>query len=209
MSGNALECIRLLRELELHHGLLPLLDIALDDPEAGPFALAALRATDERLAQGKPVSPAFLLAALLWGQVERNLRAFEAKGQPTVPALHAAMHEALDVQRDGLAIPKRFDATMKELWLMQPRFLQRDGQRPYRLLEHPRFRAAYDFFALRAASADAPQEAAKWWERFQEAGPDERERMLVSDEAGPKKKRRRRRGRHKSAEGAPGPEGEA
>ncbi len=208
MSGNAVECIRLLRELELHHGLLPLLDIALDDPEAGPFALAALRATDERLAQGKPVSPAFLLAALLWGQVERNLRAFEAKGQPTVPALHAAMHEALDVQRDSLAIPKRFDATMKELWLMQPRFLQRGGQRPYRLLEHPRFRAAYDFFALRAASANAPQEAAKWWERFQDAGPDERERMLVADETGPKKKRRRRRGRHKGPEGPAGTEGE-
>ncbi len=208
LSGNAVECVRVLRELELHHGLLPLLDIALDDAEAGPFALAALRATDERLAQGKPVSPAFLLAALLWGQVERNLRAFEAKGQPTVPALHAAMHEALDVQRDSLAIPKRFDATMKELWLMQPRFLQRGGQRPYRLLEHPRFRAAYDFFALRAASANAPQEVAKWWERFQGAGPDERERMLVSDEAGPRKKRRRRRGRHKGPEGGPATEGE-
>jgi poly(A) polymerase len=194
LSGNAVECVRVLRELELHHGLLPLLDTALDDPEAGPFALAALRATDERLAEGKPVSPAFLLAALLWGQVEKNLRRFEGEGQPTVPALHAAMHEALDVQRDSLAIPRRFDATMKELWLMQPRFLQRGGQRPYRLLEHPRFRAAYDFFALRAASANAPQEAAQWWERFQDASPDEREQMLVSGEAGPKKKRRRRRG---------------
>jgi poly(A) polymerase len=199
LSGNAVECVRVLRELELHHGLLPLLDTALDDPEAGPFALAALRATDERLAEGKPVSPAFLLAALLWGQVERNLRKFESKGQATVPALHAAMHEALDVQRDSLAIPRRFDATMKELWLLQPRFLQRGGQRPYRLLEHPRFRAAYDFFALRAASANAPQEAAQWWERFQDAGPDERERMLVSEEAGPKKKRRRRRGGKKKA----------
>jgi poly(A) polymerase len=199
LSGNAVECIRVLRELELHHGLLPLLDIALDDPEAGPFALAALRATDERLAEGKPVSPAFLLAALLWGQVERNLRKFEAKGQTTVPALHSAMHEALDAQRESLAIPRRFDATMKELWLMQPRFLQRGGQRPYRLLEHPRFRAAYDFFALRAASANAPQEAAQWWERFQDASPDERERMLVSDESGPKKKRRRRRGGKKKA----------
>ncbi|HUJ01922.1 MAG TPA: polynucleotide adenylyltransferase PcnB [Usitatibacter sp.] len=202
LSGNAVECVRVLRELELHHGLLPLLDTALEDPEAGPFALAALRATDERLAGGKPVSPAFLLAALLWGQVERNLRKFESKGQATIPALHAAMHEALDVQRDSLAIPRRFDATMKELWLMQPRFLQRGGQRPYRLLEHPRFRAAYDFFALRAASANAPQEAAQWWERFQDASPDERERMLVSDESGPKKKRRRRRGgRRKPATG--------
>ena len=104
---------------------------------------------------------------------------FEAQGQPTIPALHSAMHEALDVQRDSLAIPRRFDATMKELWLLQPRFLQRGGQRPYRLLEHPRFRAAYDFFALRAASGNAPQEVAQWWERFQDAGPDERERMLV------------------------------
>jgi poly(A) polymerase len=197
LSGNAVECVRVLRELELHHGLLPLLDTALDDPEAGPFAMAALRATDERLAADKPVSPAFLLAALLWGQVEKNLRKFEAEGQPTIPALHAAMHEALDVQRDTLAIPKRFDATMKELWLMQPRFEQRGGHRPFRLLEHPRFRAAYDFFALRAASANAPQEAARWWERFQDADPDERERMLLTDETGPKKKRRRRRGKRK------------
>jgi poly(A) polymerase len=204
LSGNAVECVRVLRELELHHGLLPLLDTALEDPEAGPFAMAALRATDERLASDKPVSPAFLLAALLWGQVEKALKKFEAKGQPSIPALHSAMHEALDAQRETLAIPRRFDATMKELWLLQPRFLQRGGNRPYRLLEHPRFRAAYDFFALRAASANAPQEAARWWERFQDAGADERERMLVSDEAGPKKKRRRRRGGRKRAEeGAP------
>jgi poly(A) polymerase len=92
---------------------------------------------------------------------------------------------------------------MKELWLLQPRFLQRGGQRPFRLLEHPRFRAAYDFFELRAASADAPQEVAKWWERFQHVSPDERERMLVGEEAGPKKKRRRRRSKHKAPDGAP------
>jgi poly(A) polymerase len=201
LSGNAVECVRVLRELELHHGLLPLLDTALEDPQAGPFAMAALRATDERLEAGKPVSPAFLLAALLWGRVEKNLKKFEARGEPAIPALHSAMHEALDAQRDSLAIPRRFDATMKELWLMQPRFLQRGGHRPYRMLEHPRFRAAYDFFELRAASANAPQEVAKWWERFQDASPDEREEMLVSDEAGPKKKRRRR-GKRKAGEGA-------
>ena len=205
LSGNAVESIRLLRELQLHHGLLPLLDTALDDPETGPFAMAALRATDERLAAGKPVSPAFLLAALLWGQVEKNVKRFEAKGLPAMPALHSAMHEALDVQRDSLAIPKRFDATMKELWLLQPRFLQRGGHRPYRLLEHPRFRAAYDFFELRAACANAPQEVARWWERFQDVSPDEREEMLVADEAGPKKKRRRRRPKRKAPEAGGGP----
>ena len=208
LSGNAVECVRVLRELELHHGLLPLLDTALEDAETGPFAMAALRATDERLAADKPVSPAFLLAALLWGQVERNLKKFEDKGQPPTPALHTAMQEALDLQRDTLAIPRRFDATMKELWLMQPRFLQRGGQRPFRLLEHPRFRAAYDFFALRAVSANAPKETADWWERFQFAGADERDRMLMSDDAGAKKKRRRRRSKKQPGEGGP-PEGGA
>jgi poly(A) polymerase len=207
LSGNAVECVRVLRELELHRGLLPLLDTALEDPDTGPFAMAALRATDERLAADKPVSPAFLLAALLWGSVEKHLRRFEAEGQPPTPALHSAMHEALDEQRESLAIPKRFDATMKELWLLQPRFLQRGGHRPFRLLEHPRFRAAYDFFALRAASANAPQEVARWWGEFQDASPDGREAMLVRDEAGPKKKRRRRRGAKRGpGEGGAAPE---
>ena len=204
LSGNAVECVRVLRELQLHHGLLPLLDTALEDPATGPFAMAALRATDARLAADKPVSPAFLLAALLWGQVEKNLAKHTEEGAPTVPAMHSAMHEALDAQRDTLAIPRRFDATMKELWLMQPRFLQRGGSRPHRLLEHPRFRAAYDFFALRAESANAPQEAAKWWEKFQDANADQREAMLMGDEAGPKKRRRRRK---KKAPGEAAPEG--
>ncbi len=139
--------------------------------------------------------------------MQKNLKRLEEKGLPTIAALHSAMHEALDLQRDSLAIPRRFDATMKELWLLQPRFLQRGGTRPYRLLEHPRFRAAYDFFALRAVSANAPQEVARWWERFQEANADEREGMLVAEEAGPKKKRRRRRKR-KHREGAPAPPGD-
>ena len=207
LSGNAVDCVRVLRELDLHHGLLPLLDTALHDPETGPFAMAALHATDERLAADKPVSPAFLLAALLWGQVQKNLKRHEDKGVPTIAALHSAMHEALDSQRDSLAIPRRFDATMKELWLLQPRFLQRGGSRPYRLLEHPRFHAAYDFFALRAASANAPQEVAKWWERFQDVSPDQREAMLVADEAGPRKKRRRRKRKHRDAAGPPTEEG--
>lgn len=203
LSGNAVACVQRLRELELHHGLLPLLDDALDDPNAGPFAMAALKATDDRLRDDRPVSPAFLLAALLWGRVERRWKHHEEKGQPSTPALHAAMHDALDAQRGTLAIPRRFDATMKELWLLQPRFLQRGGTRPFRLLEHPRFRAAYDFFELRAQAGNAPLEAAEWWARFQEAEGGDRERMLHADD-GPKKKRRRR-GKRRPAAGAEAP----
>ncbi|HQY48473.1 MAG TPA: polynucleotide adenylyltransferase PcnB, partial [Usitatibacteraceae bacterium] len=96
-------------------------------------------------------------------------------------------------------------ATMKELWLLQPRFLQRGGARPFRLLEHPRFRAAYDFFELRAQAGNAPLDVAKWWERFQEASGEERENMLHADD-GPKRKRRRRGGKRRAEAGAASPE---
>ncbi|MGE0355456.1 MAG: polynucleotide adenylyltransferase PcnB [Burkholderiales bacterium] len=205
LSGNAVACVQRLRELELHHGLLPLLDDALEDAATGPFALAALKATDDRLREAKPVSPAFLLAALLWGRVERRWHELEEKGQPSTPSLHSAMHDALDAQRESLAIPRRFDATMKELWLLQPRFLQRGGTRPFRLLEHPRFRAAWDFFELRAKAGNAPLETAEWWERFQEAPGEARERMLHADD-GPRKKKRRRRGGRRREDGAAAPE---
>jgi poly(A) polymerase len=112
------------------------------------------------------------------------------------------MHDALDAQRESLAIPRRFDATMKELWLLQPRFPQRGGTRPFRLLEHPRFRAAYDFFELRAQAGNAPMETAQWWEKFQEASGDERSSMLHADDGPKKKKRRRRGGKRREDEGA-------
>jgi len=95
-------------------------------------------------------------------------------------------------------VPRRFEATIKEIWSLQPRFEQRAGSRPFRLLEHPRFRAAYDFLLLRADAGEAPQALADWWTRFQDAGPDEREAMLKPDEAPKKRRRSRGRGRKRS-----------
>jgi poly(A) polymerase len=92
---------------------------------------------------------------------------------------------------------------MKELWLLQPRFLQRGGTRPFRLLEHPRFRAAYDFFELRARAGNAPLEIAQWWEKFQDASGEERSRMLHPDDGAGKKRRRRRGGKRREDGGSP------
>jgi poly(A) polymerase len=80
---------------------------------------------------------------------------------------------------------------MKELWLLQPRFEQRGGQRPLRLLSLQRFRAAYDFMLLRCESGEAETELATWWEEFQHASDERRTEMLLPDSAGPKKRRRR------------------
>jgi poly(A) polymerase len=104
------------------------------------------------------------------------------------------MDDVLNMQRDKVAVPRRYDAAMNEIWLLQPRFLQRGGERPFRLLTHPRFRAAFDFFLLRADSGEVDSELGEWWRRFEAAGDTARRAMLVT-EATPKKRRRRRSSR--------------
>lgn len=192
LSGHALRGVHQLRAEGLHHGILPLLDALLDDPAGERFITAALKSTDERVREDRPTSPAFLFGALLWPQVLLRWRAIAASGEKPIPALHLAMDEVLDTQRDTLAIPRRYDGMMKEVWALQPRFEQRGGQRPYRLLEHPRFRAAYDFLLLRAESGEIDPELAGWWTRFQEVPDAERQSMLLADKS-PKPRKRRRK----------------
>jgi len=192
LSGHAGDCVQQLRRQGLHHGLLPMLDVILEQPLGERFIMAALRNTDDRVNRDKPVSPAFLFAALLWHEVLSAWRELEAKGVNTLPALYDAMERVVQVQSEQLAIPRRYSTDMKEIWSMQPRFLQRGGRRPYRLLEHPRFRAGYDFLLLRCESGEVEAEVGEWWTRFQDAGEQERHDMLLA-EGEPKKRRRRRR----------------
>jgi poly(A) polymerase len=193
LSGHASACLHRLRGEGLHHGVLPLLDVILEQPLGERFVNLALQQTDERIRTDRPVSPAFLFAALLWHEVLAAWKAREARGEKPVPALYEAMDDVLDKQTDKLAIPRRLTTTIKEIWSVQPRFEQRSGRRPYAVLEHPRFRAAFDFMMLRAESGEASGELVEWWRRFQDATYDERADMLLPAPAGEKKKRRRRR----------------
>jgi poly(A) polymerase len=192
LSGHASACLRQLREVGLHKGLLPLLDVILEQPLGERFVTLALAQTDERVLAGRPVSPAFLFAALLWHEVLAAWKARQGRGERVIPALENAMDEVLDTQCAKLAITRRLTATMREVWAMQPRFESRSGNRAYRLLEAPRFRMAYDFLALRAASGEVPAELETWWRAFQGADAETRRAMLLP-ETGPKKRRRRRR----------------
>jgi poly(A) polymerase len=194
LSGHAVQSVEELRRENLHHGLLPLLDVILEQPMGERFVMLALAKTDERIAQDKPVTPAYLFAALLWHEVLGAWKKFQAEGERPIPALHQAMEQALDTQRETLAIPRRYDVTMKEIWSLQPRFTQRGGQRPFRLLEHPRFRAGFDFLLMRGESGEVDAELGQWWEDFQNVSDDERSRMLMVDDE-PKKRRRKRKPR--------------
>ncbi|HTJ97004.1 MAG TPA: polynucleotide adenylyltransferase PcnB [Rhodocyclaceae bacterium] len=190
-SGHAVECIKRLRDAELHHGLLPLLDVILEQPMGEKFVMLSLANTDERIRAGKTTSPGFLFATLLWHEVLANWEIRKKRGEPSIPALFEAMDEILDQQAEKLAITRRIAGDIKDIWLLQPRFEKRSGKTPLRLLEQPRFRAGYDFLHLRAQSGEVEMELADWWTRFQAVDYSEREAMLVPD-TDPKKRRRRR-----------------
>jgi poly(A) polymerase len=190
-SGHAVESLHRLRGEGLHHGLLPLLDVILEQPLGEKFVMLSLADTDQRVRAGKRTSPGFLFATLLWHEVLANWEARKKRDELPVPALHAAMDEVLDTQGEKLAITRRIAGDIKDIWLLQPRFEKRGGRAPFRLVEQPRFRAAWDFLHLRAASGEAPQELADWWRDFQLADNDAREAMLRPD-TGPKKRRRRK-----------------
>jgi poly(A) polymerase len=204
LSGHSVECIQQLRKMDLHHGLLPLLDVILEQPMGEKFIMLALRNTDERLSQNKTVSPAFLFAALLWHEVLAAWNLRVQQGERPVGAMHEAMDEVLAKQKKQLAIPHRHDAVMKEIWLLQQRFEQRAGQRPFRLLEQPRFRAAFDFLLLRCASGEADEQLGLWWDEFQDASAERRAEMLKPEGAGDKKRRRRKPRKKTAANGADG-----
>lgn len=204
MSGHALACLQQLRKEGLHHGLLPLLDVVLEQPLGEKFVTLALAGTDERVRQGKPVSPGFLFAALLWHQVLEKWNAYQAAGEYPIPALHLAADDVLDTQTEKLALQRRIATDMRDIWAMQPRFERRSGKSPYKLLEHMRLRAGYDFLLLRCASGEIDAEIGEWWTAFIAADGAGREELMArkpkttGDNAAPKK-RRRRGGRGKSA----------
>jgi poly(A) polymerase len=202
-SGHALAGIERLRALGLHLGLLPVLDRLFEDPATRPFITLALQRTDQRIAEDKGVSPPFLFAALLWFPMVSRWRELETRGVRSLQAMHEAMDDTLDTQRKTLAMPRRLDPLIKELWAAQPRFAQRSQGKAFRTLGLPRFRASYDFYALRAEAGDADREVAEWWEKFQFADEGVRETMLLPDDEPQKKKRRRRK--KKADGGASGP----
>jgi poly(A) polymerase len=201
LSGHALACLKQLRKEGLHHGLLPLLDVVLEQPHGESFVTLALNNTDARVRAGKPVSPGFLFATLLWHDVQQRAQAYEQNGEYPLPALHRAMDDVIDTQTGKLAIHKRYSADMREIWGLQSRLEKRSGRSALKLLEHQRFRAGYDFLLLRCESGELDPSMAQWWTAFIEGDASTRETLL---EQGVKertpRKRRRRGGRGRKTE---------
>jgi len=118
LSGHALACLKELRSAGLHHGLLPLLDVVLEQPIGMKFVTLALDSTDSRVKAGKGVSPGFLFASLLWHQVLEKWTAYRAAGESPIPALHLAADAVLETQTENLALQRRIATDMRDIWAM-------------------------------------------------------------------------------------------
>ena len=205
-AGAAVKSFEMLREYGLFRYLFPATTAVLEGPD-GEAALEFIRQglgnTDERVREDKPVTPMFLFAVFLWPPISKRAEELQAEGLAPVMALNEAAHQIVAEQQLRITFPKRFAIPMKEILAMQSRFEHRRGARAARLLEHKRFRAAYDFLLLRARCGEASTELAEWWTNAQELPPEEQREAL--DPAKKKKRRRRsksRRGRSGAGNGA-------
>nr|VFJ52430.1 MAG: poly(A) polymerase [Candidatus Kentron sp. DK] len=203
-GGHALSSFRLLRQYGLFGQLFPTTESLLAREESD-FSLRlierALANTDARIAEGKPVTPAFLFAALLWPPLQQQIRHRHEKGLPPVSTVEAVARKVIEEQIHRVTLPRRFSAMTKEIWTFQPRLIRTTKRQPGRATQHPRFRAAYDFLVLRAeAGEEEVREAARWWTEFQENHPTTREKP--AGKSGGAKRRRapgRKRGDKKGA----------
>ena len=169
MAGKGLQTFELLRHYGLFAELFPQTEASLAHERDGfPLTLLirALSNTDDRIQAGKPVTPAFLFAALLWEPVRQALQALHK--MPMQDALRLAADNVLQEQSNRVAVPRRYTLQIREIWSLQVRLAQARSKRHTHLLEHPRFRAAYDFLLLRTASGEDTREAALYWTRLQE-----------------------------------------
>jgi len=202
LAGSGVATYELLRHYRLFGHLFPETESCLAEEE-GHFPhtllLHALENTDRRIAEGKPVTPAFLYAALLWEPVRREMGVFTARNMPTIQAMQLAGDAVLQRQVKRVMVPKRFSLQSREIWEWQERLKRNGGKRAMTMLEHPRFRAAYDFLLLRAQSGEPVEELAQWWTSFQQSDEGQRGAMLRSGSAGKPKRRRRRPPRKRPA----------
>jgi poly(A) polymerase len=199
-AGNAERTFDLLHDHGLFREMFPATDEELaKDADFMRFTRAALQNTDRRVQEGKSVTPMFLLGVFLWLPVKRlaEIRRSEEKMSES-QALSLASYEIVAQQQRRISIPKRFTVPMREMLSLQPRFEFKRGKRAMKLLDHRRFRAAYDFMLLLAEVGLGNQETAKFWTDVQLQSAEERAQSFQIGQSPDKKKRRTRRRRRKN-----------
>ncbi len=170
-GGFALHTFNSLRHYGLFKYMFPLTEKVLNEKSSDTFlnlVRCALQNTDDRINSGKSVTPAFLYSVFLWGPMRKLSRKLELEGLSPKVAHEAAVKDTIISQLQYTSIPKRFGYPMRDIWNLQHRFFRKRGKQVFRLYEHARFRAAYDFLCLRACAGEAVDELCEWWTVFQD-----------------------------------------
>jgi len=181
LTGHGEASLAVLRRRALLEVLFPAIERYLSKHPGGRverFLQQGLRNTDQRVAADKPVTPTFLFALLLYGPIAAAIESLPRQRWHEIGAIVEACDRALREASARVTIPRRVALGLREMFAFQPRLEQPRGKRALRLLEQPRFRAAYDLLALRAQLGLAPAEIAAFWTRLQEVSPEERLRMV-------------------------------
>jgi poly(A) polymerase len=197
MTGHAASTLKALQHFQLTRALFPVLKA--EGPPGnvmtGPLMNLAMENTDERIAVQKPVTPAFLFAALFWQPVRERADVLQAQGMQEYLALGQAGDEVMATQVKRTAVPRRFSVITRQIWTMQPRFNNKQARRVKSLMNERRFRAAYDFLLLRAEEDELLKDLCEYWTEAQKGvkmntGQDTR---YNNDSRRPPRRRRRRR----------------
>ncbi len=190
LTGYGVQMFEMLRQHGLFGVLFPAVEKSLSHEEAHfpkMMVINALKNSDTRIAEGKPVTTYFLLAALLWEPMLHRAKEKMAKGSHEADAYNEAASEVISQQVRRIAVPRHLTLAIREVWSLQPKFTARTGMKPNRLMAHPRFRAAYDFLVLRAQAGSASAELAEWWTAYQNADETEQRKMTQPKQQQPKK----------------------
>jgi poly(A) polymerase len=201
MTGHAARTMQALQRFQLTSVLFPVLegDGNSGRIKTGPLLETALRNTDERVADGRPVTPAFLFAALFWHPVRARADVLQADGMQEYQALGQAADEVLSEQVARIAVPRRFSVITSQIWTMQPRFNNTHGRRAKTLLGDRRFRAGYDFLLLRATEDKSLKELCDHWTEAQKGVKLNTAREPAPKSSSRRSRRPRRRRRSSSA----------
>jgi poly(A) polymerase len=208
-SGYAVRSFELLLEFGLLKYLFPEAAKSIEqDASIKDMLLIAMRNTDDRIMNDLRVTPAFLLAALLWHPVNSRVKEYMDNGMPYSVAIQKVATRVLSQQAASVSIPKRFTTTMRDIWGLQARFHYRSGKRALSVLDHPKFRAGYDFLCIRVqAGEDAANEDLKrdceWWTDFQKQTGEQQINALLHKS---KKTTRKRRSKPAQAKKAASPD---
>lgn len=208
LTGHGRRSFEVLRKRGLLGALLPTVDAYFNKHPGSvveQLVMRGLANTDGRVTAGKPVTPTFLFALLLYGPIASLIEATPPERWHELSTILDACDRAARQVQTHVTLPKRFSLGMREMFALQPRLEYPRGRRALRAIEHPRFRAAYDLLLLRAEHGLASTEMAEWWTRIQEVSAEERAVMADSltgqpqrtEGAAPRRggrRRRRRRG---------------